>query len=236
MVGFGRRRPTAGQRRTGPPGEEHWWVDADQAFAETPFLTTRDLARGWQTVPMPNNAERLDPHGDDEHSAAIRAARDHRVLTALDEGAAWRHRKERVLVVPRIEVFADPDDRELRAAWTEHGTACLDAVWRQRWRERDIEPGWIEARWKADDEIDAVAPVDDESRAALGQVDWITVEDQTHTAASGTIDRYEHVTVWCGRGLITATVRHDDALDLDATTLRVALAAYRRLWQLEPPA
>ena len=72
MVGLGRRRTPPGQRRTGPAGEEHWWDDADQAFVEAPFLATRDLGRGWQTVPMPNNAERLDPHGDDEHSAAIR--------------------------------------------------------------------------------------------------------------------------------------------------------------------
>lgn len=208
-------------------------MDADQAFAEVPFLTNRDLGRAWQTVPMPNNAERLDPHGDDEHSAALRAEREARVLTALDEGAAWRQRKERVLVVPRVEVFAAVDDRSHRAAWREHGTGCLDAVWRQRWRERDVVPGWIEARWKPADDVEAVLPSDEEARAAFGQVDWITVEDQTNTAASGTVERYQHVTVWCGRGLVTVTLRHDDALDLDATTVRVALAAYRRLWTLD---
>ena len=233
MVGFGRRRPPAGQRRTGPPGEDHWWDDRDQAFAEAPFLTTRDLGRGWQTVPMPNNAERLDPHGDDEHSAALRAIRVERVLTALDEGAAWRQRKERVLVVPRVEVFRDADDRMHRRAWREHGTRCLDAVWRQRWREREVEPGWIEARWKPDDDIEAAAPADEEGRAALGQIDWITVEDHTNTATSGTIERYQHLSVWCGRGLTTVIVRHDDALDLDATGVRVGLAAYRRLWTLD---
>jgi hypothetical protein len=233
LVGFGRRRTPSGQRRTGPAGEEHWWDDADQAFVEQPFLGGRDLGRGWQTVPMPNNAERLDPHGSDEHSMVLRAERERRVLTALDEGAAWRHRKERVLAVARIEVFRDADDRTHRAAWQEHGPACLDAVWRERWSEREVVPGWIEARWKDDDDLDAVLPADDEGRAAFGQVDWITVEDHTNTAASGTIDRYQHVTVWCGRGLVTATVRHDDALDLDATTVRVALAAYRRLWQLD---
>ena len=233
MVGFGRRRTPPGQRRTGPADEEHWWDDGDQAFAEAPLLRTRDLGRMWQSVPMPNNAERLDPHGDDEHSAAVRAERERRVLTALDEGAAWRQRKERVLVVPRVEVFREVDDRAHRAAWQEHGTACLDAVWRQRWRERDVEPGWIEARWKDDEALDAVVPADPEARAALGQVDWIAVEDQTNTAATGTIDQYQHVTVWCGRGLVTVTVRHDDALDLDATTVRVALAAYRRLWALD---
>ena len=233
MVGLGRRRTPPGQRRTGPAGEEHWWDDADQAFVEAPFLATRALGRGWQTVPMPNNAERLDPHGDDEHSAAIRAAREQRVLTALDEGAAWRHRKDRVLVVPRVEVFREVDDRVHRVAWQEHGTQCLDAVWRQRWRERDVAPGWIEARWKPDDAVSVVAPTDDEGRAAFDQIDWITVEDQTHTATTGTVDRYEHVSVWCGRALATVTIRHDDVLDLDATTVRVSLAAYRRLWALD---
>ena len=136
-------------------------------------------------------------------------------------------------MVARSEVFRAVDDRTHRALWQDLGTACLDAVWRQRWRERDVQPGWIEARWKADEDLDAVVPPDDEGRAAFGQVDWITVEDHTNTSASGTIDRYQHLTVWCGRGLITATIRHDDALDLDATAVRVALAGYRRLWQLD---
>ncbi|HWJ96509.1 MAG TPA: hypothetical protein VNQ33_00035, partial [Acidimicrobiales bacterium] len=175
----------------------------------------------------------LDPHGDDEHSAALRAERERRILTALDEGAAWRHRKERVLVVARNEVFRDADDRAHRALWQEHGPACLDAVWRQRWREREAEPGWIEARRWSDDELEAASPADGEGRAAFGQVDWITVEDHTNTASSGTIDRYQHVSVWCGRALATVTLRHDDALDLDGTTVRIALAAYRRLWQLD---
>ena len=231
---FGRKpRGPGAQRRTGPPDEEHWWDDADQAFVEEPVLVVRDLGRGWQTVPMPNNAERLDPYGEDGHSDALRAERDKRRLTALDEGAAWRQRKERVLVVPRVEAFADPDDRSHRAAWRMLGPACLDAVWRERWREREVVPGWIEARWKDDDEIAAVAPTDDDGLAALGQIDWITVEDHTTTPETGTIERYQHVTVWCGRGLATMIVRHDDALDLDGTTMRVALAAYRRLWTLD---
>ena len=234
MAIFGRRRTSpAVQRRSGPPGEEHWWDDADQAFVEEPLFRVQDLGRGWQTVPMPNNEERLDPHGDDAHSDALRAERDKRRLTALDEGAAWRQRKERVLIVPRVEVFAEADDRAHRAAWRMLGPACLDAVWRERWRERDVAPGWIEARWKPDDQIDALDPAHDEGRGAREQIDWITVEDHTTTAESGTVDRYEHVTVWCGRGLATVVVRHDDALDLDAATMGVALAAYRRLWQLD---
>jgi hypothetical protein len=182
---------------------------------------------------MWNNAERLDPYGDDEHSAVLRSERERRTLTALDEGAAWRRRRDQVLVVPRVEVFADPDDRSHRAAWQEHATACLDAVWRLRWRERDTEPGWIEARMKDAAAIEAVAPTDPEGRGALGQIDWVTVEDQTGTAASGTVVRYEHVTVWCGRALATVTLRHDDAVDLDDVALRAALGAYRRLWQLD---
>ncbi len=231
---FGRKRTSpVGGRRTGPPGEEHWWDDDDQAFVEVPLLITRDLGHGWQTVAMPNNAERLDPYGDDAHSEALRAERARRRLTALDEGAAWRQRKERVLVVPRVEAFADADDRTHRAAWRMLGPACLDAVWRERWRERDVTPGWIEARWKPDEEIAGVHPSDEEEVGALGQIDWITVEDHTTTAETGTIDRYQHLTVWCGRAMATVIVRHDDALDLDATTMRVALAAYRRLWQLD---
>ncbi len=229
------RGPGAPRRRTGPEGEAPWWDDHDQAFVEQPVLGRRDLPRGWQTIPMPNNAERLDPYGDDPDSEAIRAVRTARVLTALDEGAAWRQRKEQVLLVARVETFADADDRSHRTAWQAHGTACLDAVWRQRWRERDVAPGWIEARWKADDDIGAAAPPDDEARAALGQIDWITVEDQTGTSGSGVVQRYEHLSVWCGRGLVTVTVRHDDALDLDPIAVRAALAAYRRLWQLDRP-
>ncbi len=229
----GKRTSSAEGRRTGPPGEEHWWDDDDQAFVEGPLFTSRDLGRGWQTVPMPNNAERLDPYGDDAHSEALRAERDKRGLTALDEGAAWRQRKERVLVVPRVETFAEADDRSHRAAWRMLGPACLDAVWRERWRERDVAPGWIEARWKAAEEIVAVAPAGEEGVGALGQIDWITIEDHTTSAASSTVDRYQHVTVWCGRGLATVIVRHDDALDLDQTTMGVALASYRRLFQLD---
>jgi hypothetical protein len=223
---FGRTPPATGdRRRSGPPGEEHWWDDGDQAFVEQPLFSTADLGRGWQTVPMPNNVERLDPHGEDGHSAALRAEREKRRLTALDEGAAWRQRKERVLVVPRVEVFAEVDDRSHRAAWKMLGPACLDAVWRERWRERDVAPGWIEARWKDEADVAAVAPTDDGGAGALGQIDWVTVEDHTTNAETGTI--------WCGRALATVIVRHDDALDLDATTMRVALAAYRRLWQLD---
>ena len=78
-----------------------------------------------------------------------------------------------------------------------------------------------------------VAPADDDGLGALGQIDWISVEDHTTAPESGTVDRYQHLTVWCGRALATVIVRHDDALDLDDTSLRLGLAAYRRLWRLD---
>ena len=215
---FGRKQPSpAARRRTGPPGEEHWWDDGDQAFVEEPLLTTRDLGRGWQTVPMPNNAERLDPYGDDPHSTALRAERDKRRLTALDEGAAWRQRKERVLVVPRVEAFAGADDRTHRAAWRMLGPACLDAVWRERWRDRQVAPGWIEARWKSDEEISVVGPTGEEGAGALGQIDWITVEDHTTTAESGTIDRAPIQSIWryaCSSHVISGNVFSDGSTTL----------------------
>ena len=219
----------------------HWWVDADQTFAEQLPFATRDLGRGWQTVPMPNNAERLDPYGSDEASQLLRSAREERVLTALDEGAAWRHRKDRVLIVARVEVFSLADDRAHRSLWQEHATRCLDAVWRERWQEREVEPGWIEARWKPE-HAGAVGPhdgdhedrgADAEHDAAERQIDWITVEDHTSTSVSGIVDRYEHVTMWCGRAVATLTIRHDDAIDVDEVTHDASMATYRRIWQLD---
>lgn len=228
-----RRRPrtTASQRRTGPDGEDHWWDDGDQAFVEQPLVQSREWGRGWRTVPMWNNAERMDPYGDDPDSDAVRQERQARRLTALDEGAAWRLRREAVLAVARVEVFAEVGTAH-RAAWQEHGARCLDAVWRQRWHERDRVPGWIEATWKPQDRIDAVT-ADDAWREALGQVDWLTVEDQTGTSETGVVTRYEHLSIWCGRALATLTVRHDDALDLDPPAVAAAMAAYRRLWTLD---
>ena len=220
------------QRRTGPADEDHWWIDADQAFVERPLLAPKDWGRGWRTVPMWNNAERLDPYGSDEHSELIRAARSGRRLTALDEGAAWRLRREQVMAVARVEVFDTTDSAAHRAAWRDHSCACLDAVFRERWRERDRVPGWIEARPKPDE---AVAPlaVDDGWRAALDQIDWLTVEDHTGSEESASVTSYEHLTIWCGRAIATLTVRHDAALDLDASSAGAAMAAYRRLWQLD---
>ena len=145
------RRPRAAgadrRRRSGPPDETRWWVPADQRVAESALLHRRDLGRGWIPVPMVNNDERVDPYGDDDASAEMRAARDALVLTALDEGQAWRRRDDGALVVLRVEAFAG-DAAAIRARWSDLAEPCLDAVWRQRWREREREPGWIEARWR----------------------------------------------------------------------------------------
>jgi hypothetical protein len=214
-VAFWRRpRTAADQRRTGPVGEEPWWDPHDQAFAEQPLLTRADLGKGWQAVEIPGNAERLDPYGDDPDSGAIRAVRAQRRLTALDEGHAWRIRTAGVLAVSRVEIFADADHAAHRTAWQEHGAACLDAVWRARWRERDRLPGWIEVRRRPELSTDAV--------------DWLTVEDQTGSEQSGSVTLYEHVTIWSGRAVCTYTVRHDLADDrVDATAAAATTIAAR---------
>lgn len=147
---------------------------------------------------MVNNAERLDPYGDDPASEALRAVRARRRLCALDEGQAWRRRRDGALAVLRLEVFEEPDASDHRAAWHEHGPACLDAVWRARWRERDQEPGWIEARWRA------------ETDARLPAVDWLRVEDHTGVRDDpSAVVVYEHLTVWAGRAVAVLIVRHE---------------------------
>ena len=237
---LGRRRSgTATQRRTGPPGEELWWIAADQALAEQPVLDRRDLGKGWVPMAMVNNDERLDPHGDDPDSRSVRAARSQRTLTALDEGHAWRDRRSSSLLVSRVEVFAEPDGGGHRLAWRQHGVGCLDAVWRARWHERDREPGWIEARWR--DPRDRPPPLgpagsaegDGVSIPLADAVDWITVEDQTGSDAAGRILLYEHLTIWAGRALVTLTLRHDQADDVDMVAAAAVVAACRRLGRLE---
>jgi len=166
---------------------------------------------------MINNVERVDPYGDDPASARLRAARALRQLTALDEGQAFRQRRTGALAVLRLEVFASPDSGGHRAAWQDDGVACLDALWRQRWRERDREPGWIEARW-----------VD---RGAV--VDWITVEDHTDTPATDVVVRYEHLSVWSGRTLATVTIRHDQGQDVSDAAERASSALAGRLGALD---
>ena len=230
MSPFGRRRGSgsggagdpAPRRRTGPAGEEPWWDPADQAGVETPLIGLRALGRGWRDTRMLNNAERLDPFGDDEASARIHAARDARVRTALDEGQAWRHHRSGSLLVLRAEVFADADPTAAvahRAAWTADGASALDATWRQRWHERDHPPGWIEATWVAD-----------EQRADVGDdVDWIRIEDHTDPGRRQEVTVYEHLSLWLDRTLVTVTVRHPLGDDLDEVVHRAVTAVRRSL-------
>lgn len=229
------RRADPSRRRTGPVGEEPWWDRADQAFAEQPVLDRRDLGKGWIPALMLNNSERLDPYGDDDHSQPLRAARALRGLRALDEGAAFRQRSDGALAVVRVEVFADAAVDAHRLAWRTHGAPCLDAVWRARWTEREQAPGWIEARWR--DERDRPAPFGptggDVDAALAAQLDWITIEDQTNTAETELVTRYEHLTLWSGRALATLIVRHDQLHDLDEASARAAAAMFGRLAALE---
>jgi hypothetical protein len=201
-------------------------VPADQALAEADVLTTRSLGRGWRPVPMVNNAERLRPFGDDAASIAVEAARVRRGPTGLDEGRAWRHRDAGTLLVVRAEVYADAEPgvaASHRAAWHEHAPAALAETWRQRWRERDRIPGWIEARWQG------VRPLVDDHGVPVDGCDWLRVED--HTGAvdpalrvdpEAAVAVYEHLTVWAGRRQVTVVVRHQLGLDLDDVVDRCA--------------
>jgi hypothetical protein len=160
------------------------------------------------------------PFGPGPAADAVRAERAERVLTALDEGEAWRRRNDRILAVARIEVYAEVDHAAHRAAWQTHGPDCLDATWRQRWRDRDIEPGWVEARWQPTDD----RPVELLGPAADDAVDWIVVED--HTGKDVAV--YEHVTIWSGRLQFTLTVRHLLGIDLRDAIAAGGAAVERR--------
>jgi len=206
--------PTAG-RRSGPPGEDRWWDPDDQRFVESELIQDRDLGRGWRSFPMLNNVEQLDPYGDDDAGRALRAVREERGLTALDEGRAWRRRATRALLVARLEVFAAADHAEHRAAWQAHGPAVLDATWRTRWRERDVAPGWIEAR-----PLPAPDRPTDELGDADGAVDWLRVQD--HTGRGDAVAIYHHVTVWAGPLVGVLTLRQSLGDDLDPAVARAA--------------
>lgn len=186
---------------------------------------------------MVNNVERLDPLGDDPGSAAVRAARAHRRLTALDEGRAWRQRTGGSLAVLRLEVFADADEQRHRAAWRHHAEDSLDATWRARWSERDRSPGWIESRWVDTSDRPglfdgAVGPATGEAVPAIGAhaaVDWLRIEDHTDPAGEDRVTVYEHLTVWVGRPHVTVTIRHDLDHPADDVAARAAAALWRRL-------
>lgn len=212
----GRRRsePVTDRRRSGPKGENRWWDPADQALVEEPLLRLGDLGRGWSDLSMLNNAELLDPYGPGDAADRLRSARQGRTLTGLDEGRAWRRRDGGVLLVVRVEAFADPDDGSHRQVWQQDGARCLEETWRARWRERDVTPGWIEARLRdaGDDDIEVTA-----------DIDWFQVED--HTGVTDEVVVYQHLTVWSGRTHAVLTLRHALGLDVDD----VVAAAARRV-------
>lgn len=231
MAPWHRSRSAPPQRRSGPEGEDPWWDPADQAFVEQPVLGRRDLGRGWVPALMLNNEERLDPYGDDPRAEILRAERAARRLTALDEGVAYRQRSDGALAVLRVELFASGDLDRHRLAWREHGAACLQALWAQRWEERERDPGWIEARWR--DERDRAAPLGpvggDVVAPVAAAIDWIVVEDQTGTAETEVVTEYQHLTVWVDRAVATITLRHPQHLPLDATAATAAATAHARL-------
>jgi len=198
-------------RRSGPSDEVPWWNPSDQAWAEAFPLRRRSLGRGWLDTPMMNNVERLEHLGPGEASDRVRAARDARGWTALDEGRAWRRRNDGVLAVLRVEVFASADETAHRETWQADAEAALDETWRARWRERDIEPGWVEATFRPP--MDRPDP----------RVDWIEIEDHTGSAEADAVTAYQYVVAWLGRAQATLTIRHRLGLDLDPT-VRAAVA------------
>jgi hypothetical protein len=188
------------------PGEAPWWDPVAQAWAEDLALTGRNLGRGWLDVAMVNNVERAEPLTGSS-AAAVLAARAAREVVALDEGRAWRRRRDGVLAVLRVEVYRSADDRAHRSAWQAAGEAALEETWRERWRERGRQPGWVEARWVARSELP--------EHAGLERVDWLRLEDHTEAAEHDAVTAYEHVVVWSGRAQATLTIRHLAGLDLD---------------------
>lgn len=147
---------------------------------------------------MINNVEVLDPYEGVEAAADVVKARAARHRTALVEGDAWRGPRRQIVVL-RVEAFADRDagSAEHRAAWAGDGPACLVETWRQRWAERDVEPGWIEATRRGD----VGADIDD-------RIDWFRIEDHTDLTDPTDVSVYQHLTLWAGRGVAVVTVRH----------------------------
>jgi hypothetical protein len=219
----------------GPDG----WDPADQRLAGVTVLTAKDLGRGWISIPMVNNELRREPFGHDGASQALEAARQRRRPTGLHEGRAFRHRDSGALCVVRSEVFADAapavgeDDPVAghRTAWTTLAEAALDATWRERWRERDRHPAWIEARWVQRPD-DPAGPLPNAPGVAL---DWVRIEDHTplvehaHPGGPGEVTVYDYLTVWAGRRQVTVVIRHPLGLDLDDAVAGAARCVGQRL-------
>lgn len=212
----------------GPDG----WDPADQRLAAATVLTARDLGRGWIAIPMVNNEARREPFGHDEASRTLEAVRQRRRPTGLHEGRAFRHRDSGALCVVRSEVFADAapavgEDEPVavhRGAWATLAEAALDATWRERWRERDRQPAWIETRWVQRPD-DRAGPLTASPGVAL---DWLRIEDHTppvehtHPGGPGEVTVYDYLTVWAGRRQVTVVIRHPLGLDLDDAVVGAA--------------
>lgn len=208
-----------GRRRSGPPTEEQWWEPNDQAFVQQPMLSRHDFPKGWRPAMMLNNQEALDPYADVEAADAIRRARAARVLTGLDEGAAYRARNHLLLVL-RTEAFLRADEAGHRDAWHGDGPAALTATYRARWAEREVTPNWIETTVRRPGELPAnVDP----------RIDWLRVEDHTDPKREGSVQIYEHLTLWCGRAHAVVTVRHGPEQHLEDMAQTVAEQLLARL-------
>ena len=180
---------------------------------------------------MINNEDRREPFGSDAASAVVHEARAARRPAGLDDGRAWRHRDGHRLVVVRVERYLDPDEAAHREAWQVHGRAALEATWRERWAERDVVSGWIEARLvppaERPDPLHAFAEAP-RAPGVVSDVDWIQVEDHTDVGGRGDVTLFQHVTAWLGRTQLTVTVRHPLGDDLAPLAARAVAEAHAR--------
>ena len=190
VASWRRQRRAADQRRTGPAGEEPWWDPADQAFAEQPLLTRADLGKGWQSVEMPNNAERLDPYGDDPDSEAVRAVR----ARAAAHGAR-RGRRPGGSAPPGCSRCCG--SRSSPTARPRRPPGGLAGA-RRRLPRRGVAGPVARARPPAGLDRGAARrdPTLERRRRSTGS----RVEDQTGSEQTGSVTLYEHLTHLVGPG------------------------------------
>lgn len=210
----GGRSASPPARRRGPAGEVPWWTEADQARLEALPLSSRSFGRGWLEIDVVSNEERLDPWAAVDGASELQAVRAARALQALDEGRAWRQRTSGALAVLRAESFAGDDPTDHIDLWAEGGAVLLRQQWQTRWRERDIDPGWVEATLR--DDPDPTPSPDGEGRV------WFGIEDHTDPSGTGTVTCYEHLSLWHRRHHVVLVVRHELGIDLDAECRRAA--------------
>lgn len=218
MIGRRSRVDRGVRRRSGPADERRWWDPDDQAFIERPLFRRQDFPKGWRATIMVNNTELIDPY-DGVDAPAIRGAREHRRLSALDEGVAYRSTHRQLLVL-RTEMFVDPDEAAHRAAWQAEGMRVLTDTYRARWAEREVTPNWIETTARRPGDVPAAVDL---------RIDWFQVEDHTDPRRHGTVTLYEHVTLWCGRAHAVVTVRHEPDDHPEAMTADIAHTLLARL-------